>query len=88
MSIKYVTFDTYLYDEEDNEIPVCVEAEIELGCSASFNPCRECYDPPESDEVDITEVYNYNTETKMKISEIDSKTIERFEEEALDELNK
>lgn len=87
MSIKYVTFDTVIYDEEDNEINVCVEATIEKGYPASFNPCRECWDAPADDDVEITEILNYETNLKMDISKLDTKTIERLEEEALSELD-
>lgn len=86
MSIEYVTFDTIIYDEDDNEIKVCVEATIEKGYPASFNPKRECWDAPASDDVEIIEILNYETNLPIDITSIDTKTIEKLEEEALAEL--
>lgn len=86
MSVEYVTFDTVIYDEEDNEINVCIEATIEKGYPASFNPCRECWDPPADDDVEITEIFNYETKSNMNLKDIDEKTFERLENLALDEF--
>lgn len=90
MSKQWLEFDTTieLYDEGSEEYyekKVCVSGWFEAGYPSTFNPARECYDEPASDDIEIDYVYDYETGKNINLNDIPDDVFEKLEEKALEE---
>lgn len=83
--LRYISFDTTIV-LDDEEHKVCVEADFEKGYPSTFNPIRECYDESADDEVEILNIYDYDTKKYLDISKLSNKLIEDLELEIIDEF--
>lgn len=73
--------------EEEYEHMFNVQGRYYKGSSAWYNKRNECVEPPEPEEIEVEEIYDYNTEQNVTTS-LDDEILEKIEQKIWDEIMK